>query len=468
MFTNVKLTFKLTLCYIITIILLIFGWAGFGTSFFEHHLSNDANVKLYEEARMINDNYMSGYYDNMLSNDNFRTQLKMLSKYLNSRIIVARNDGTLLIDTEGKQKANLFDFETDTLSQTFTHNATLPGLVDDNFQSVSYPITYEMRLRGYILILKYSKDIYAEANALNNSYWPYVLAFAIIITIAYIVIYYITIIPTKHTLKAALEYTNHNYDYTYKIKSNDEFGDIHDALMCIAGDLNNLESYQKNFIANISHDFRSPLTSIRGYAEAMSDGTIPPELYSKYLGIIQFETERLTKLTSNLLELNNYDNKGTLLDISEFNINQTIKHTAESFEGTCTKKQIRVVLEFDDVQTIVSADMGKIQQVLYNLLDNAIKFSPQNSIIKITTELKSEKVFISVKDHGIGIPKDSLNKVWERFYKTDFSRGKDKKGTGLGLSITKEIINAHGENINVTSTINVGTEFSFSLPVKSV
>lgn len=109
--------------------------------------------------------------------------------------------------------------------------------------------------------------------------------------------------------------------------------------------------------------------------------------------------------------------------------------------------------------------MSKIQQVLYNLIDNAIKFSHNDSSIRIETSLKNEKVFVSVKDYGIGIPADSVKKIWERFYKTDLSRGKDKKGTGLGLSIVKEIIQAHNEHINCISTEGVGTEFIFTLPV---
>ena len=107
--------------------------------------------------------------------------------------------------------------------------------------------------------------------------------------------------------------------------------------------------------------------------------------------------------------------------------------------------------------------MGKIQQVLYNLIDNAIKFSQPDSVITIETTIKYEKIFVSVRDTGIGIPKDSLNKIWERFYKSDASRGKDKSGTGLGLSIVKEILQLHNENINVISTEGVGTEFIFSL-----
>lgn len=108
-------------------------------------------------------------------------------------------------------------------------------------------------------------------------------------------------------------------------------------------------------------------------------------------------------------------------------------------------------------------DMGKIQQVLYNLIDNASKFSPPDSIIKVETTIKHETVFVSVKDSGCGIPKSSLPKIWDRFYKTDPSRGKDRKGTGLGLSIVKEIINSHNQHINVISTEGVGTEFIFTL-----
>ena len=112
---------------------------------------------------------------------------------------------------------------------------------------------------------------------------------------------------------------------------------------------------------------------------------------------------------------------------------------------------------------MVNADEGKIHQVLYNLIDNAVKFSHSNSEVKICARKKGEKIFVSVKDYGIGIPKNSIGKIFDRFYKTDLSRGKDKKGTGLGLSISKEIINSHNQTINVVSTEGVGTEFIFTL-----
>jgi len=197
----------------------------------------------------------------------------------------------------------------------------------------------------------------------------------------------------------------------------------------------------------------------------MIDGTIPPEMHEKYLNTVLNETDRLTKLTNSLLTLNNLNTSGMMLDLSNFDINQVIRDLAASFEGSCRSKNLSIALSLTGEEMIVRADSERIKQVLYNLVDNAIKFSSPDSEIKIETTLRKNKLFISVKDSGIGIPKDDLGLIWNRFYKSDSSRGKDKRGTGLGLSIVKEIINAHNENINVISTEGEGSEFIFSLPI---
>lgn len=251
--------------------------------------------------------------------------------------------------------------------------------------------------------------------------------------------------------------------YEFSVDSNDEIGYLAGSLNYMASEIARSEDVQKKFVANVSHDFRSPLTSIRGYLEAMLDGTIPPEMHEKYLNIVLNETDRLTKLTNSLLQLNNLNTKGMILEKTTFDMNTVIRDTVATFEGLCEKKQIQVALILVGETMPVIGDMGKIQQVLYNLIDNAIKFSHNNSTIKIETRVKKTKLFVSVKDTGIGIPKESLNLIFDRFYKTDLSRGKDKRGTGLGLAIAKEIIHSHGENINVISTEGVGTEFIFTI-----
>ena len=242
-----------------------------------------------------------------------------------------------------------------------------------------------------------------------------------------------------------------------------DFDSMRKRLLENAEDKIKIDNENKELIRNISHDLKTPITAIKGYVEAMLDGTIPPEMQERYLKVIAFESTRLEKLTRSLLTLNELDVKKRMMHMRRFDINETIRTTAATFEGTCSERNIRLELLLAGKELFVRADMEQIQQVLYNLLDNAIKFSNDNSSINIETSVKNDKVFVSVKDHGVGIPKDSLSKVWDRFYKTDTSRGKDRKGTGLGLSIVKEIIKAHNQNINVISTEGVGTEFIFTL-----
>lgn len=153
-----------------------------------------------------------------------------------------------------------------------------------------------------------------------------------------------------------------------------------------------------------------------------------------------------------------------LLLVKFLGIHEMLKMWQLPLRDVALQKNVSIEMVFARKHLKVVADKRKIQQVLYNLLDNAIKFSDQDSIITIETTERGDKIYTSVKDYGIGIPRNALNKIWERFYKSDLSRGKDKKGTGLGLAIVKEAIQAHGENINVVSTEGVGTEFIFSLP----
>lgn len=271
--------------------------------------------------------------------------------------------------------------------------------------------------------------------------------------------------PLNRIILAASQYTDgvcrSRSELVYD--TDDELGRLTASLNYLTDAVHSSGEYQRKFISNISHDFRSPLTSIKGYVEAILDGTIPVEMQEKYLRIVLSETERLNKLTEGLLMLNTFDDRGVYLELTDFDIIPVVQNTIASFEGTCQKKNLQIKFDCSSGAVTVHADMGKIQQVLYNLLDNAIKFSYTDSIILLRLTEQKHCVFISVKDSGEGISKENLPKIWDRFYKTDASRGRDKKGTGLGLSIVKEIIRAHNQNINVISTQGVGTEFVFTL-----
>ena len=452
----------------------IFGVFGFiiVTTFVpnmtKEHLVREKAESLYSEATLIANTYASGLYTNEASLETVKVQMDSLAVYLNSTIRIINPSGRVVLDTQTpinvEDVVMIEDFDPTITSGSYYTINDFFGTFEGDVLSVFAPITSNYKVKGYVVINTDMWDIQESCNSLLNiSYITLVILFllSLIILIFFTEIVYI---PLRKITHATEQYAAGNMHYEFQVDSEDEIGYLAACLNFMAKEIARSEDDQKKFVANVSHDFRSPLTSIRGYLEAMIDGTIPPEMYDKYLNIVLNETDRLTKLTNSLLTLNNLNTKGMLLDKTDFDINRVIRNTAASFEGTCRKKTIAIEMVLTGDVMYVHADMGKIQQVLYNLIDNAIKFSHHDSVIRIETSMKKNKIFVSVKDTGIGIPKDDQKLIWDRFYKSDLSRGKDKKGTGLGLSIVKEIIAAHGEHINLISTEGVGSEFIFSLP----
>lgn len=449
---------------------LLFGLLGFATiatfssGMTYRHLVEQESEALYDEASMIAENCSAVYQGKQLDLATAYPQLDAVATYLDSKIWILDRDGTITADSSRENAGAIIEnFDPTAQGNKLYTIGRYYDYFDYDVLSVSAPITGNMTTYGYIVIHMPMSIILAEQyDFLNIVYITSVIIFVLSLIIL-VVFTKVVYLPLKKITNGANEYAAGNLAHDIPVTSHDEMGYLASTLNYMSDELNEMEEYQRKFIANISHDFRSPLTSIKGYLEAILDGTIPEELYQKYLNIVISETERLNKLTQGMLTLNSLDSKG-YLSRSNFDINRIIKDTAASFEGTCNAKGITFELTFSNNIQMVYADLGKIQQVLYNLIDNAIKFSHDNSVIYLQTSVRFEKVFISIKDTGIGIPRASQKKIWERFYKTDLSRGKDKRGTGLGLSIVKEIIQAHGENIDVISTEGVGTEFVFSLP----
>ena len=464
---------KLITIYIfVGIIAFLFATAG-GSHFVESYLEDELGDRFYQcAAQLVSD---ESFLDLMAAKD--VSHLKKLTDILSS----AEEADILLLDSEKNILVHSTCQRADTDQDSFSGQTSLPkfqetdwqkashqtgtfyGYYPQSYLSVVYPAVKENICLGYVSLHYEMQKLYQKRSGLLG-----------ILQMVFLVVYALCgllllcyrkwiHVPMKQISKGATEYANGNLSYRIPVKSEDELGYLSQTLNYMADKINQNGEYQRTFIANISHDFRSPLTSIKGYVEAILDGTIPPELQEKYLKIISHEADRLEKLTRSLLVLNDLDERKRMMNIRRFDINDVIKNTANTFEGTCSRKNIDLQLFLCGKELFVEADLEQIQQVLYNLLDNAIKFSYDNSSIIIETTVKNGKVFVSVKDHGVGIPKESLSKVWDRFYKTDSSRGKDRKGTGLGLSIVKEIIRAHNQNINVISTVGVGTEFIFTL-----
>ena len=435
------------------------------------HIYNYYSDRLYLQANEIANEYALDY----LAESKLRRielEMKSLSTFNDTRIMFITPSGDVILDTNNSStdKSNedriLFsinDFDYGDLKGKHDILWDFYGLFSEPALSVFSPISNSFEIKGYVVInIPESAIVERVYDTFNTNYLT--LAIVLILSSAFLVLYFFQVHrPIKEITRATNEYSKGNLSYHVKPMHNDEIGRLGMSLDYMASQLNESDKFQQKFLSNISHDFRSPLTSIKGYLEAIQDGTIPPEMLDKYIGIMLFETERLTKLTSNILTLNELDPKSVRLDISTFDLNSIIRHTVETFEGTCKKKGIKFNITYANSVQNVKADKGRIQQVIYNLIDNAIKFSKENSYIYITVKEKGEKAQISIKDTGCGIAKEDIDKIWDRFYKSDSSQGRDKKGSGLGLSITKEVIQAHGENIDVVSTVGVGTEFIFTL-----
>ena len=439
---------KFVIVYIILGFLTFFTVATLNSELFEQYLLKEESSKLHRQAILLADDYLVNYFTDDLTLYDVHVQLDAMSDYMDASAWFVDPQGTLLTSAS-YEKAPLPPQQISDFDPAECGNSSyLLGNYHDYFResviTVISPVTQGFSTKGYIIFHSPESLVLNMKNHLMRYVYITALVIYLLSFIVLLAIRFLIYEPLCMITDAAKQYASGNLDYDIPITTQDEMGYLSASLNYMSKQLKDVEDYQKKFIANVSHDFRSPLTSIKGYVEAIADGTIPPELQDKYLKIILFETE-------------------LLLDKTSFDIHEVIKTTAESFEGRCTEKKIEIELLFVSRTLFVTADRSKIQQVLYNLLDNAIKFSSPESTITIETTEKGDKVFVSVKDRGIGIPKGSIPKVWDRFYKSDLSRGKDKKGTGLGLAIVKEIIQAHGENINIISTEGVGTEFIFSL-----
>ena len=462
-----RLTSMFFAAYILIGILGFFLVTFVGSHLLEARLEKSITSDIYQTAHRIAESDLVRHNITSANVDSVQSSLSLAANYPDTIIWIINSNGQIILSTRKDispdHPIDLDGFDPASWGSNYYQIGDFYGYFHDSRLSTIAPITEHLNTRGYVAVHYLMSDLYQSRSSLL---WIIQLLFVITyLMTAVLFLFYSFYIrkPLYAITKGASEFANGNLSYQIPVKSENELGYLASNLNYMADKLNRNGEYQRQFISNISHDFRSPLTSIKGYVEAMIDGTIPVEMQEKYLKIISYEAERLEKLTRGLLTLNELDIHKRMLNIQDFDINQIIKSTAASFEGTCTTRQILLELILSGQTLYAHADLEQIQQVLYNLLSNAIKFSPDHSTITIETTEKNGKIFVSVKDHGIGIPKSSLNRIWERFYKIDRSRGKDQKGTGLGLAIVKEIISAHGQHINVISTEGVGTEFIFTL-----
>lgn len=307
-------------------------------------------------------------------------------------------------------------------------------------------------------MLKYMRDIFRV----------FVFCVAVVLLFTFAAIYYVTqrlVRPLRQMAGAARSFAEGDFNIRVPVGEPDEIGQLAVAFNNMASSLVSLEEMRRSFVANVSHELRTPMTSIAGFIDGILDGTIPQEKQGYYLEIVSDEVKRLSRLVYSLLNIARIEAGEVHIQQSTFNVAETIKRVMVGFEYAVSEKHL-VVEGMDalaDMQLTVLADPDVTHQILFNLVENAVKFSNEGGTVSITTAARGRRVFVSVRNTGMGIPAQDLPHVFERFYKTDKSRSTDHKGVGLGLYIVRSMLLLQGQDITVKSMEGQYCEFVFTL-----
>lgn len=347
----------------------------------------------------------------------------------------------------------------------YSEVATLGGTFLKNQITAASPI----KVNGKTVAIVFATE------PITRSWYDYVksilhiflIASLLALVVSFLTVYYLSYRLTRplHEMSVATRhYAEGDFSYKVKVTGKDELAELSQAFNSMAMSLSTLESSRRSFVANVSHELKTPLTSIGGFIGGMLDGTIPPEHYDYYLRLVSDEVKRLSRLVTGMMNMSKLEAGEMPINYKEFDIGNDIFKTLLSFETKINDKSIEIVGLDAIVSITAKADEDMMMQVIYNLIDNAVKFTPEGGYILIKAYKDSEKTFVSIRNSGNGIERDELPKVFERFYKIDKSRSYDVKGAGLGLYLVKSIVELHGGEIRVDSKVGEYTEFAFWIP----
>ena len=353
---------------------------------------------------------------------------------------------------------------------TLATQTTLGGAYDRSYYLVATPIVTEEGGEPKTLGIVFC----ATSSAPLMQYWfralkMFIGAGASTFLIAFCLIWFFSyrmVMPLRQMSAAAHSFGAGDFSRRIPVESNDEIGELAEALNNMATSLSDSEGTRRNFVANVSHELKTPMTTIAGFIDGILDGTIPQSEQTKYLRVVSEEVKRLSRLVRSMLDLSRIDAGELKLNPKEFDLSETILSTVLTFEKSIEEKglDIRGLDTLAPTKTYGDADL--CHQVIYNLVENAVKFTNEGGYIEFSVEDLPDETRATIRNSGLGIEPEEIGMIFERFYKTDKSRSKDKNGMGLGLYIVKTIVRLHGGEIRARSEKGEYTEFSFNLPKK--
>ena len=404
--------------------------------------------------------------------ENYQINLNALSQTTETMIAVVNTKGNVIATSTNHGNITLKrEYYEDVMKgNRVRFLGTLGGVFNAPTLTVGIPIRYnENNIMGGVFVSLPVPEIHQLRTGVFRIL---LLPISLVLLVALVIIYAMSLRitePIKALNRAAKAIADGHLEQRVSLSESNEIGELGESFNKMADSLQQIENMRSSFVANISHDLRTPMTTITGFVQGILDGTISPEKQNQYLSIVLDETKRLSRLVTDLLDISKLEQGSFPLEMREFDMNETIRLTIIKLEKRLEEKNIGLTVNFQSDSLRVIADKDSIQRVLTNLMDNALKFTDDGGFIDISTGLTDQsKAFISIQNSGIGIEEQDLKHIFDRFYKSDKSRSLDKNGTGLGLYIVKNIIKSHGETIWVESTPNEFTRFNFTLmPAKN-
>ena len=413
--------------------------------------------------------------------------LRTVSRAVDADFFIVGKDGTVLVcqdsevsdfrrDGNFEEKGNTcsihkdLSFSEDILSEVqdgnFWHIGTLGGTFFTKHMVAAEPIKVGGEVVAYsfcIQPLKLGVNSYV-LDILKMFLFASLFALVLCFVAVYLMTYSITK-PFRQMSYATKRYSVGDFSPRVDVKGRDELASLCSEFNSMASALAALEGTRRSFVANISHELKTPMTTIGGYIDAILDGTIPKEQESHYLEIVSDEVKRLSRLVVAMLNMSKIEAGEIQIHRSTFDITELIFSTMLSFEQAIENKKIEIKgLDLLN-PTVVSADRDMLHQVIYNLVDNAVKFTPLNGEISVKLNSDGKDVSVAIRNSGAGVSEEEISKIFERFYKVDKSRSYDVKGAGLGLYIVKTIVEMHNGTISANSVEGQYTEFIFTIPI---
>ena len=427
-------------------------------------MGRSANIIAAYTSEYINANGQYSWQDM-----GFQGQLSVLALATDTHVMVSTAQGTVVYATDGANE--LLELESrsiptqivsEVVGGSFVGATTLGGMYERPRYLVALPIQSGATLQGLVLVSCEASEISSMWQDISSLFLITATAVILIAAIISSVTSMRQSKPIKEIAAAARQFGHGELSVRVDVgHRRDEVGELAEAFNAMADSLSKSEQRRSEFIANVSHELKTPMTTIAGFADGILDGTIPPEKEKQYLQVISSETRRLSRLVRSMLDLSRLQSDERAAQ-QQFDICETMLRVLVSLENKINAKHLNVDAHLPDDPVQVWGDQDAITQVCHNLLDNAAKFSPENGPLRISITTKSSKAYISISNEGQAISPEELPLIFDRFHKTDHSRSADRDGVGLGLYIVKTILNSHKENITCTSE-DGKTTFTFTL-----